>query len=251
MKTGLRHALIFIALAAPAGLLADPCSPTDIVLNSTTDGTLSTTDCSLTGHPVDYYRFSAVAGTNVTASVIGKQFDDLVLTIQDVTGAKLVRDEAAISPSVQLKIPTDGFYIIQIVSADPTNLIGPYKLTLTGVKIPNGCSTDTDPTTLCVGSDRFKIQVAWAALHEGTQGNGTAISQTVDTGAFWFFSSTNLELVIKVLDARTINNHFWVFYGALTNVEYTITITDTLTGAVKTYSNPQDTQASVSDTAAF
>jgi len=54
-----------------------------------------------------------------------------------------------------------------------------------------------------------------------------------------------------VLDGRSINGHFWVFYGALSDVQYTITVTDTITGAVRTYTNPQDAFASRGDTAAF
>ena len=80
---------------------------------------------------------------------------------------------------------------------------------------------------------------------------GTAVALTGDTGYFWFFSSNNIELVIKVVDGRGFNGKFWVFYGALSNVEYTITVTDTTTGTVKTYSNPSGTLASVADTAAF
>jgi len=57
--------------------------------------------------------------------------------------------------------------------------------------------------------------------------------------------------VVKVLDGRPINGTFWVFSGALSNVEYTITVTDTTTGAVKTYFNPSGQLASVADTSAF
>jgi hypothetical protein len=74
---------------------------------------------------------------------------------------------------------------------------------------------------------------------------------TSDTGYFWFFSASNVELVLKAVDGRTFNNHFWVFYGALSDVEYTITVTDMVTGAVKTYSNTAGHLASVADTAAF
>jgi hypothetical protein len=42
-----------------------------------------------------------------------------------------------------------------------------------------------------------------------------------------------------------------VFYGALSNVEYTLTITDTQTGTVRTYKNPSGRFASVADTGAF
>jgi PKD repeat protein len=108
-----------------------------------------------------------------------------------------------------------------------------------------------DATTLCLNDSRFQVRVAWVAVHQGTSGDGQAVALTSDTGYFWFFNSSNVELVLKVLDGRPVNGHFWVFFGALTNVQFTLTVTDTQTGVVKTYFNPQDTQASISDTAAF
>src|SRR5215470_16531105 len=106
-------------------------------------------------------------------------------------------------------------------------------------------------TALCLNGSRFKVSVAWQVPAQGTSGVGTGTALTSDTGEFWFFSANNIELVVKVVDGRAFNNHFWVFYGALSNVQYTITVTDTVTGAVKTYSNPQGSLASVADTLAF
>jgi hypothetical protein len=74
---------------------------------------------------------------------------------------------------------------------------------------------------------------------------------TTDTGYFWFFNSANVELVVKVLDGTSVNGHYWVFFGALSNLHYTITVTDTQTGAFKQYDNPQSNLASVADTSAF
>ncbi len=105
--------------------------------------------------------------------------------------------------------------------------------------------------TLCLNASRFTVQVRWQVPSQGTSGQGTAVALTGDTGYFWFFSSNNVELVIKVVDGRAFNNKFWVFYGALSDVQYTITVTDTQTGQVKTYSNPSGQLASVADTAAF
>ena len=85
----------------------------------------------------------------------------------------------------------------------------------------------------------------------GRTGQGQAVQLTNDTGYFWFFSPSNVELVVKVLDARSVNGNFWVFYGALSNVEYDLSVTDMLTGVVKSYGNPAGTLASVGDTAAF
>ena len=86
---------------------------------------------------------------------------------------------------------------------------------------------------------------------QNRSGHGTAVPVTADTGYFWFFSDTNVELMVKVLDGRGVNGKFWVLYGALSNVQYTITIEDTLTGTVKRYNNASGTLASVADTSAF
>ncbi len=105
-------------------------------------------------------------------------------------------------------------------------------------------------TALCLSAGRFETSVAWRDA-TGRTGVGTAIPITADTGYFWFFSATNIELVVKVLDARGLNGKFWVFFGALSNVEYTLTVRDTATGAVKQYHNPAGQFASVGDTGAF
>ena len=106
-------------------------------------------------------------------------------------------------------------------------------------------------TTLCLNGGRFKVEVSWRVASQGTAGAGRAVPLTGDTGQFWLFSDNNIELVLKVVDGRVVNGKFWVFYGALSDVAYTITVTDTVTGAVKTYSNPQGRLASVADVAAF
>ncbi|MGE5413815.1 MAG: WD40/YVTN/BNR-like repeat-containing protein, partial [Syntrophomonadaceae bacterium] len=106
------------------------------------------------------------------------------------------------------------------------------------------------PEALCLNGSRFRADVSWRTT-DGRSGSGQAVALTGDTGYFWFFSSANVELIVKVLDGRAINGHFWVFYGALSNVQYTLTVTDTETGASKPYANPQGTLASVADTAAF
>ena len=109
----------------------------------------------------------------------------------------------------------------------------------------------TDGTTLCLNAGRFKVQVIWSVPSQGTSGVGNGIALTSDTGEFWFFSANNIELVVKVVDGRAFNNKYWVFYGALSNVQYTITVTDSLTGALKTYVNPNGNLASVADVVAF
>ena len=125
----------------------------------------------------------------------------------------------------------------------------PAVATLAGAPVPAACAANTQ--TLCLNASRFQVQVDWSVPAQGRSGTGTAIPITSDTGYFWFFSSANVELVIKVLDGRAINQHYWVFYGALSSVQYTIRVTDAVTGTTKTYTNPSGTLASVADTSAF
>jgi photosystem II stability/assembly factor-like uncharacterized protein len=139
------------------------------------------------------------------------------------------------------------------ITVDPSSSATLYAGTAAGVfKLTESSGACVaDPTTLCLNAGRFQARVAWRAPTQASSGAGQAVPMTSDSGTFWFFSSNNVELVVKVVDGRAFNNKFWVFYGALTNVEYTITVTDTQTEVVKTYFNPQGQLASVADTAAF
>jgi phosphatidylinositol-3-phosphatase len=96
---------------------------------------------------------------------------------------------------------------------------------------------------------RFTASVTWSASN-GNAGSGNLTYLTTDTRGFWFFSPDNLDLVVKVVDGRAVNGKFWVFYGSLTTEQFTLTVTDTVTGATKTYTG-QGENASGADTSAF
>lgn len=103
---------------------------------------------------------------------------------------------------------------------------------------------------MCLGGSRFGVTADWAT--PTSSGHGTAVALTEDTGYFWFFSSSNVEMVVKALDGCAITGHKWVFAGGLTNVNVTLTVTDFATGAIKTYINPQSTAFQpIQDTGAF
>jgi hypothetical protein len=104
---------------------------------------------------------------------------------------------------------------------------------------------------LLLGDGRFRVQVAWQDPRSGGSGIGRGIQDTRDSGSFWFFDPANTELRVKVLDAQTVNGHFWFFYGALSNVGYQITVTDQRTGRTRTYDNPPGRLGSFADTSAF
>ena len=59
-------------------------------------------------------------------------------------------------------------------------------------------------------------------------------------------------MVVKAVTGCSLNSRYWVFAGGLTNVSVVTTVTDTQTGSVKTYSNPQGAPFQpIQDTGAF
>ena len=109
-----------------------------------------------------------------------------------------------------------------------------------------------DANTLCLNDLRFQVQASWTD-YQGHTGLGTVFgSGTPDSGFFWFFSPTNVEMLLKVLNGCGVNGHYWVFGAAATDVAYTIQVTDTQTGEVRTYTNPLGTSSpAITDAAAF
>ena len=91
-------------------------------------------------------------------------------------------------------------------------------------------------TTLCIdqlpGDGRFSVTLAWdTTLNGGSSGQAHALplaSIGVNRGGmFWIFTADNPEVVVKVLDGCGYNGNAWVYYSAVTNVGFTLTVTDT------------------------
>jgi hypothetical protein len=113
---------------------------------------------------------------------------------------------------------------------------------------PGACVPDA--STICFMANRFKVRATFDAGH-GNAGQAHGVPAG-DSGLLWFFSPTNIEVALKVLDGCALGGHFWFFAGGLTNVEVTITVTDTQTAATRTYHNPLGTAfAPIQDTSTF
>ena len=137
------------------------------------------------------------------------------------------------------------------------NQPGSYTVTLT-VSNNDGQSTTThvlnviggvppiclaDENTLCLNNGRFSVTADWTEP-DTTEGSGHAVKLTGDSGYFWFFNASNIELVVKVLN--------WVFAAGLTNVQVVLNVKDELTGAIYTNTNPQGVAyVPIQDTSAF
>jgi len=124
-----------------------------------------------------------------------------------------------------------------------------FTVTQAGAVTTTPCSANA--TTLCLSSNRFKVTTTWKTSG-GQTGAGQAVPLTSDTGYFWFFGSSNVEMVVKVIAGCPLSNTYWVFAGGLTDVNVTLTVTDTKSGVVRTYTNPLGIAFQpIQDTSAF
>jgi|CXWL01.1.fsa_nt_gi hypothetical protein len=99
-----------------------------------------------------------------------------------------------------------------------------------------GCVADAQ--TLCLLGGRFALRVSWRNQFSGASGQGHAQPFTSLAGSFSFDDPRNLELLVKVLD---FGDRVLVLYGSLSNLEYTLAVTDTQSERTKTYVNPAGT----------
>ncbi len=114
-----------------------------------------------------------------------------------------------------------------------------------------------DANTLCL-FNRFKLTVVGKDDPARTGKTATGVATPISGKQFGFFSfpaltndPTNLEVFVKMIDARSFDGHFWVFFGGLTDFEFTLTVTDTTTGKTQTYLKPLKSLCGFNDTTGF
>ena len=124
--------------------------------------------------------------------------------------------------------------------------------------VSSGGTCTPDATTLCLpDSDRFKVTLYFETVQgPGNMGDAQAISLDsvgiTKGGILHFGDSGNPEVLVKVLDGCGINNRWWVFYAATTNVGFELTVEDTVANVTRIYTNPDIHPAdTITDTQAF
>lgn len=208
--------------AAPTGLQAMAHSATEIML--------SWTDASNneTGFAVER---RTIAGTFEQVATLGPNTETTIVSGLDPSTFYLFRVRALGGGAT---------------SSGPSNEVGLATLGLAGPCLAG-------PETLCINGGRFQVEMSWRTS-DGISGTGKAvpIPSAPDSGLFYFFNASNLEMLLKVLNACGLNQRYWVFFAATTNVEFAVVVTDTQTGQTRSYFNPLNRPAPpVQDTDAF
>jgi Fibronectin type III domain/Bacterial pre-peptidase C-terminal domain len=171
---------------------------------------------------------------------------EYTVTVQDMqTGAtRLYRNlPGMVGGGVdRTSFPTDGtltpmYQLVQGTSATRQPIVAPNVA-------PSTCSANANTT--CLVDGRFAVKIDFLNQFANPPAPGSLLgakllpgSQNPDTAIYGFGSPQAIEAVVRIQDARPFGlNRFDIYYGGMTDVEYTVTVTDTVTGTVRKYNNP-------------
>lgn len=109
--------------------------------------------------------------------------------------------------------------------------------------VPGACTPS--PTVVCLLNNRFQVKVDYVNPFSTPPNQpGTFLAarllngaQNPDTALFGFSSAQAVEVVVRLQDTRPFAPRFDVYFGGMTDVGYTVSVTDTTTGATRLYSN--------------
>ena len=154
-----------------------------------------------------------------------------------------------------------GLVAVWALDGNPQDVVGPHDGSLQGggvgfltFPVALDCGANT-ATTLCL-LDRFVITARWRTNPlPGTLTDGQAQvagCANQGSGLFQFFSPNNWEIMVKALNGCGLNNRYWIFSAATTNVFYRMEVFDIRSGTQKIYFNyPGPPAPAVTDTDAF
>ncbi len=124
------------------------------------------------------------------------------------------------------------------------------------IEISGSCGMSGN--ALCLLGGRFLATVQAVDPRTGRLEVGTALSQTDRWGYFSLPGFTGdaafPEILVKMADATSLGGGFWLFHTGLTDLQYTLSILDTVTGRQKSYQNDRSDPQSLcggADTTTF
>jgi hypothetical protein len=183
-------------------------------------------------------------------------------SIDEVRLWNVARTTAQIRSTINTPItgPLPGLVSVWSLNANANDLIGGHN----GVAVGSGVSVGVFPAIASCGSSttaalclqgRFTVTTKWRTNPTPgtpTDGDGHVVVAGPNSGIFWFFSSDNWEVMTKALNGCGINNRYWIFSAATTNVFYRMEVFDVRAGQQKIYFNyPGPPAPAVTDTDAF
>ena len=235
----------FFALAICEGAVAQSnCVTRDLAIPSTVSGEITIGSCKQGSEYHDIYFLRGLTARRQLRFVLTKTtLPNLHFEMTRVQNLSIIdiinRSELSKSSmTIDVEIPVTQDTYSVFISGYSSYSTGGYTLSVSDLNSASNCTPNS--TTICLNNDRFAVSATWRTS-DGKSGSGDAVRLTADTGYFTFFGAANVEMVVKVLNGCGLNSRYWIFAGGLTNVNVTLTVRDTLTSAVRTYTNPLNT----------
>lgn len=101
----------------------------------------------------------------------------------------------------------------------------------------------------------FDVTLSARDPRTGAVGDGVVLGQNDVYGYFALPSLSgnagNPEVIVKIVDASSIGQNYWVFYASMTDLLFTISVKENATGVVKTYSADPALPSGQFDTSGF
>jgi PKD repeat protein len=138
---------------------------------------------------------------------------------------------------------------------------GPFTVRLTAGNA-SGSNSATLAMTVTVetvlrlnAAHTFDLTLSARDPRTGNTGSGKVIGQNDVYGYFSIpavsGNAGNPEVIVKMVDATGIGQSYWVFYGCMTDLEYTLAVKENATGVVKTYAKDLGKPCGQFDTSGF
>ena len=177
--------------------------------------------------------------------------------IDEVRLWNVARTQAQIRSTINVRLRSaqPGLVAVWALEGNGDDSVGPHDGMLQGsgvgfLTFPVAIGCTPHATTLCM-HDRFAASVQWQTTTNSGNASVAPLT-TTQSGIFWFFNSTNWEVMVKVLNGCPINARWWVFSAATTNVAYRLTVLDIEAGEQKIFFNYAGPPApAVTDTGAL
>jgi len=93
---------------------------------------------------------------------------------------------------------------------------------------PKDYGCNPDPISACLNNWRFSVHANYYAANDETgQARALDLFGLGDSASlFYFFHHTNPELLVKVVNGCWLNDHYWVFGSAATDLKYEVIVGD-------------------------
>lgn len=165
--------------------------------------------------------------------------------LSDVEFSVVIADSLTGIVNEYKKPPNQLVGVIDRITFPATNSLGSAVDALMAQTVTRGITPQAEVSTINLLNNRFQVRMRYRNQFENPAQTGylnarsIATSPTTETAVFFFGENVgSVEWMVRFSDARPFAERIDLFHGGLSDVEFTIEVLDTKTGAFKEYQKP-------------